>query len=57
VVAPRAWKRSVVVVLTNGTWICDIAGPLTVPILVRYLQIRQRLEGVTLDLGTDDQVQ
>jgi hypothetical protein len=46
----------VVVTLTNGTWIHDIEGPLTVLVSVQYLHLWQRLEGVTLDPGTDDQV-
>jgi hypothetical protein len=33
---------------------CDIKGPLTVPMLMQYLDIRSRLQGVVLSSNTSD---
>jgi hypothetical protein len=40
--------------LTNGSWICDITGALTIPVLAQYLQVRHRLQDVQLILEASD---
>jgi hypothetical protein len=56
VVALRARKCTVVAALANGTWIRDILGPLTILVIGLYLNFRQHLEGVRLDLDVDDRI-
>jgi hypothetical protein len=34
--------------LHNNTWIRDITGALTIPAIVQYLQLRERIGHVTL---------
>jgi hypothetical protein len=39
----------------NG-WIHDILGPLTVPVLMQHLSLREKLQGVNLDHNNPDQL-
>jgi hypothetical protein len=55
-VAPRARKRMAAAALSNGTWIRDISGPLTVPVIGQYLHLRRQLERVSLDPALDDRI-
>jgi hypothetical protein len=41
-------RRTVARALQANTWMRDIKGPLTVHVLMQYLDIRSRLEGVAL---------
>jgi hypothetical protein len=44
VVSPRHRRqRMVAQVLLNNAWIKDLIGPLTVPVLVQFLELHQRL--------------
>jgi hypothetical protein len=56
VVVPRACKRTVAAALANDSWIRDISGPLTIPMIVQYLHLRQQLEGVHLDSVVEDRL-
>jgi hypothetical protein len=41
-------SRSVASALRNGSWIWDITGPRTVPVMIQYVQLRERLQKVAL---------
>jgi hypothetical protein len=56
-VARRARKnRTVAATLNNNAWRNDITGALTILVLVQFLQLHQRLEGVALQPGTPDKL-
>jgi hypothetical protein len=40
--------------LANNAWIRDISGALSIPVLVQYLQLKEHLVDVQLDLATAD---
>jgi hypothetical protein len=41
-------RRTVADALNNGSWIQDVQGPRTALVIVQYLDVRQRVEEVTL---------
>jgi hypothetical protein len=45
----RRRQRTVAKGLVNNTWAHDITGALTVPVLIQYLEIHQRLQHIHLD--------
>jgi hypothetical protein len=47
-------QRSVASAITNGTWSQDILGPLTVPVLMQFLDIHSRIQQVQLTLDLED---
>jgi hypothetical protein len=49
-------RRSVASALDDHRWLQDIQGPLTVPILAQYLQVRPMLDAVVLTLRSPDRV-
>jgi hypothetical protein len=49
VVPPRRRTRTVASALSQNNWICDILGPLTVPVLMQYLSLREKLQDMALD--------
>jgi hypothetical protein len=40
--------------LHQNAWIEDILGPLTVPVLIQYLSLREQLQGVALDQNSTE---
>jgi hypothetical protein len=51
----RCWRRrSIVEGLQNNSWISDIRGPLTVPILIQYIQLCEQVKLITLDPVVSD---
>jgi hypothetical protein len=51
-VSRRALKsQHLALALTNHDWITDITGALSVLVLVQYLELRQQLDGVSLQTG------
>jgi hypothetical protein len=40
--------------LHNGTWISDITGALTVPVMVQYLDVCQCIQHVVISLNVPD---
>jgi hypothetical protein len=44
----RQHTRMVQEALHNNTWIRDITGALTIPAIMQYLQLRERIGHVTL---------
>jgi hypothetical protein len=57
-IAPNLWmtvpnryrrNRTITATLLDNAWIRDIVGPFTVPILVQYVQLRERLLEVALN--------
>jgi hypothetical protein len=44
----------VVAALENEDWIRDITGLRTVPVLIQYIQLRERLQSVILSQEMDD---
>lgn len=40
--------------LVNNSLMQDITGPITVPVLVQYVYVRERLEQVVLRQGVED---
>jgi hypothetical protein len=47
-------SRMVADALANNAWMRDISGALSILVLVQYLQLRERLVDVQLDLATAD---
>jgi hypothetical protein len=54
VVAQRVRKRTMVAALANETWIRDILGPLTIPVIGQYLHLWHQLQEVQLEPVEDD---
>jgi hypothetical protein len=53
--APRHRRQQTAAnALTEDAWIRDITGPLTVPVLVQYLELHQRLQQVQLNKQQPD---
>jgi hypothetical protein len=51
----RRWRRrSVAEGLENNSWITDIRGPLTILILILYVQLHEQVELITLDPAVSD---
>jgi hypothetical protein len=48
--------RSVASDLGSHRWLQDIQGPLTVPVLAQYLQVRPMIDAVVLTPGSPDRV-
>jgi hypothetical protein len=48
--------RLVAEALQGNAWIHDITGVLSVPAIVQYLQLRERLDGTMLQQGIQDKV-
>jgi hypothetical protein len=44
----------VALALVNNSLMQDITGPITVPVLVQYVYVRERLEQVVLRQGVED---
>jgi hypothetical protein len=56
-VTGRQWKRiTVESALHSDEWLRDIQGVLTVPVLIQYIQLRERLQTVHLDPVTEDRM-
>jgi hypothetical protein len=56
-VAPRPRRQKPVAnALHNDCWIQDNMGPLMVPVLIQYLQLRERLQGVVLSVERPDKI-
>jgi hypothetical protein len=55
-VVPKRFRcsRTVASALLGNTWICDIVGPYTVPVLVQYVQLGERLMDLVLDSESQD---
>jgi hypothetical protein len=49
-------QRTVQQALHDAAWIADISGALTIPVLVQYLQLRERLQVVTLQPEVPDSI-
>jgi hypothetical protein len=49
-------QRTVALALASHAWTRDITSPLTIPILVQYLHLRQQLDDVALDHEVDDRI-
>jgi hypothetical protein len=49
-------RRLVAEALQGNAWIHDITGVLSVPAIVQYLQLRERLDGTMLQQGIQDKV-
>jgi hypothetical protein len=47
-VRPRRTRTLCSAMSNNNAWIEDIRGPLMVPLLIQYLEVRQRLGDITL---------
>jgi hypothetical protein len=57
VVSARRWTQCMVVVaLDNNSWIHDLTGPLTVPVIVQYIHLRQRLDSIILNSASQDRL-
>ncbi|OEL24169.1 hypothetical protein BAE44_0014812, partial [Dichanthelium oligosanthes] len=52
----RRNSRSVASALQDHAWISDLFGPFTVPVIVQFLQLKQRLQGTVLDPASLDRV-
>jgi hypothetical protein len=52
----RQRTRTVASALRQNKWIRDLLGPLTVPVLMQYLSLRNRLQDVNLDNNILDQI-
>jgi hypothetical protein len=52
--AKRQCTRTVSSALHQNGWIRDILGPLTVPVLIQYLSLREKLQDVNLDHNIPD---
>jgi hypothetical protein len=50
----RRARQTVASALQNHAWIQDIIGPLAVPVLLQYLDVRQRLQQVRLSQNVSD---
>jgi len=53
-VAVRARKKTVHAALTDGSWISDIKGALTLQVLVEYLQLWELLSSIQLQPEVED---
>jgi hypothetical protein len=54
-VHPRRWNnRTVEAALDQNAWLRDIVGALTLPMLVHYVQVKERLEAFVLDPSSSD---
>jgi hypothetical protein len=49
-------RRLMADALQGNAWIHDIIGVLSVPAIVQYLQLRERLDGMVLQQGIQDKV-
>ncbi|OEL34948.1 hypothetical protein BAE44_0004033, partial [Dichanthelium oligosanthes] len=54
--AQRRSRRTVASALQGQAWISDLIDPLTVPVIIQFLQLRQRLQGTVLDPTHQDGV-
>ncbi|OEL13592.1 hypothetical protein BAE44_0025387, partial [Dichanthelium oligosanthes] len=52
----RQNRRTVTSALQNHTWYSDLLGPLTIPVLVQFLQLVEKLQGVVLDPSRPNRV-
>jgi hypothetical protein len=53
----RLWRRrTVAAALTDASWLRDIAGALTVAVIMQYLMVREQVDNVVLDASTRDTV-
>jgi hypothetical protein len=54
-VHPWRWnKRIVASALEQNAWLCNIVGALTIPVLMQYVEIRERLETIVLNPSSPD---
>jgi hypothetical protein len=47
-------RRTVAAVLDQNAWMRDIVGALTVPVLLQYMEVRERMEAMVLNHSTLD---
>jgi hypothetical protein len=50
----RRARCTVATAFLGNAWVQDITGPRTVPVMVQYVQVRERLERVVLRHGVQD---
>jgi hypothetical protein len=57
-VSRRAIKtHRLALAMVNHAWIADITRALSIPVLVQYLELRQQLDQVLLQVGTQDRLE
>jgi hypothetical protein len=54
--ARRGNNITVLSALSGNAWLTDIARPLTLPVLVHYVQIRERIDAIQLNLAVQDKM-
>jgi hypothetical protein len=55
VLSGRQWRRRTVdEAITDNSWLMDIQGPLTVPVLIQYIQLREMVEETVLNPEVQD---